>query len=30
MMADNAAGPSLQESMMAGIMPGDPADYRAF
>ena len=30
MMADNAAGPSPQESMVAGIMPGDPADYRAF
>jgi hypothetical protein len=25
MMADHTAGPSPQEAMMAGIMPGDPA-----
>jgi len=30
MMADHTAGPSPQEAMMAGIMPGDPADYRTF
>ena len=30
MMADHSAGPSPQEAMMAGIMPGDPADYRTF
>ena len=29
-MADQAAGSSPQEAMMAGIMPGDPADYRTF
>jgi hypothetical protein len=30
MMADHTAGPSPKEAMMAGIMPGDPADYRTF
>jgi hypothetical protein len=30
MTADHAAGSSAQEAMMAGIMPGDPADYRTF
>jgi hypothetical protein len=30
MMADHTAGPSPEEAMMAGIMPGDPADYRTF
>ena len=29
MMADHTAGPSPQEAMMAGIMPGDTADGRA-
>jgi hypothetical protein len=30
MMADHAAGSSPQEPMVAGIMPGDPADYCTF
>ena len=30
MMADHSAGPSPQQAVMAGIMPGDPADYRTF
>jgi hypothetical protein len=30
MMVDHTAGPSPKEAMMAGIMPGDPADYRTF
>ena len=30
MMTDHAAGSGPQESMMASIMPGDPADYRTF
>ena len=29
-MADHSAGPSPQQAVMAGIMPGDPADYRTF